>query len=342
MRVGQTMLVTLAQIARRAGVSAAAVSKALRGQTDIAPATRERIARIAARMGYTVNAAARTLATRKTLTLGVVVAFPRVPTVVERLRGTQVAAAERGYVLAIAFHDGTIEDEIRQIGSLRGRVDGLIITPANQSRELVAALRAAKAPVVLMSESLKGIDCDMVGDDDCIGGALAAQHLVAQGRTRIAYLGQSPTTPSDLQVLTGIRDVLRGRGVTMDRRLVRWQNLTEQATAQNVDWLFDSVPAPTAIVAFSDMAALWAMKRLDARGVRIPDEIALVGYDDTEFATLARVPLTSIAQPNFETGHHAAHLLIDRLEATSRPVQSRRAIFTPQLVARASTAVGSG
>jgi LacI family transcriptional regulator len=329
---------TLADIARKTRLSVAAVSKALNDRPDIAPATKARVRNVAERLAYRTNAAARALVTRRTSTLGVLVAFPAIPTVIERLRGIREAAQARSYRVQFAFHDGTADDELRQVALLNGQVDGLVVTPAHQHRALAMALRKMKGPVVLMSEVLRGLRCDRVGDDDRTGARLALEHLVSLGHRRVGLLVSMPGTPSDGAIERGWRDALSHHGIDEDDpALVRTGNLTASQTATQVDALLSLARPPTAILAFSDMAALWSMAHLTAREIRIPEEISLVGYDDTEFAALARVPLTSVAQPNFEIGRLAADHLLDRIARGTSGKQPRSTILAPRLVVRSST-----
>jgi len=331
------MSVSLADIAKKAKVSTAAVSKALRDMNDIAPATRKRIKKIAREMGYTVNIAARMLATRKTMTIGVVVPYPHIPTVIERLRGIQAVATEFEYATSIAFHDGDLAGEIRQLNILRGRVDGIVIVPSCASPELREAIRSLGIPFVCMSEMIPDMPADFAGIDDAEGGRLAARHLIDAGHERIAYLGNSPHTPSDQAILRGLNDVLGSASLVLDKSLTLWGNTEMAQTVANTDNLLAMKERPTALFASNDMAALWALKRLRQQGVAVPGNMALIGFDDIEFARLAEVPLTSVAQPNFDIGYQTATLLLDRLKPGKKNAPLRRVILPPRLVVRESS-----
>jgi len=336
------MGVTLADIAKAARVSVAAVSKALNNRPDISAATRKRIKRIAAELGYVTNLAARTLSINKTQTIGVVMPFPHIPTVTDRLRGIQAAALDHTYLTSVAFHDGGPEAETKQIRMLLGRVDGLVITPVNQSDEIEHYLKKAGIPLVSMSEPFRHLETDFVGDDDREGGRLAARHLLEENRFPIAYLGETPDTPSDLAILEGIEDVLSESGERMDERMIRWGNLDMHGTRKNVDALLALPRRPQALFAFSDLTAMWALERLEAKGLRVPEDVALMGYDNILFAALARVPLTSIEQPNFDIGYQAASILLERLTEEKGNGPCKKVIFKPKLVVRSSTRRAEG
>ena len=331
--------ITLAQIAERAGVSAAAVSKALNNRSDIAPKTRIQIKKIARQMGYSVNLAARTLATNRTMTLGVIVPFPKNPTVVDRLRGIQAAALEEGYLTSMSFHDGIHEDELKQVRLMVNRVDGMIITPVSQTKDLTNMLKMSNMPVVCMSERLEGCEMDFVGDDDKLGGQLVAEHLVKMGYKRLAYFGEFKSTPSDRLILDGVREVLNksGRKLPFLNDSIIWNNMTRENTIQNLGRILDSGIIPDAIISWSDQTSLWIIGELFSRGYRIPEDIAVSGYDNNEISEYAKVSLTSVAQPNYEIGSQAVRLLLERLQNNQIGPPFRKVVYSPELIIRKST-----
>lgn len=338
-RVKGKWAITLTDIAREAGVSAAAVSKALSDQSDIAPKTRARIKKIAQQMGYSVNVAARTLATKRTMTLGVIVPFPRNPTVVDRLRGIQASALEAGYLTSMSFHDGVPEDERKQIRLMANRVDGLIITPISQTKDLADVLTMCKVPVVCMSEPLECLETDYVGDDDRLGGRFLGEHLLQTGRSRFAYFGETTLTPSDKGLLEGIREALSGSSQKLAflREHTTWDNFTREQTFRNLQGILAGETRPDAILSFCDQTSLWIFQELVQRGMRVPEDVAICGYDNNEHLEYISVPLTSVAQPNYEIGSQAVCLLLDRLRDKDTDYPFRKVIYSPQLIVRQST-----
>jgi LacI family transcriptional regulator len=333
--------VTLKQIAEKVGVSAAAVSKALSDRSDIAPKTRARIKKIAQQMGYSVNVAARTLATNRTMTLGVIVPFPRNPTVVERLRGIQASALEAGYLTSMSFHDGVPEDERKQIRLMANRVDGLIITPVSQTKELADVLTMCNVPVVCMSEPLQCLETDYVGDDDRLGGRFLGEHLLQTGRSRFAYFGETIWTPSDKGLLEGLREVLSDSASKLAflREHTTWDNFTREQTLRNIQRILTCEARPDAILSFCDQTSLWIFQELVHRGFRVPQDVAICGYDNNEHLEYVSVPLTSVAQPNYEIGSQSVCLLLDRLRDKNTDYPFRKVIYSPELIVRQSTAV---
>jgi len=190
---------------------------------------------------------------------------------------------------------------------------------------------------VLLSEPWPQIEADYVGMDDREGGRVAMRHLVDRCHRQVAYLGQAADTPSDRALLDGMRCALREVRLPARALRVLWGNTEQAATAANVERLLAATPRPTGIIACSDMAAIWVMHRLRARGVVVPKDIAVVGFDNTELADLAAVPLTSVGQPSFDIGRQAGALLIERLRTAGTPLPWRRVVFPPQLVIRESS-----
>lgn len=331
------MVVTVGDIAKKAGVSRAAVSKALNDKSDISASMKKKIKKIADEMGYIVNVAAKTLSTSKTGTIGVVVAFPQIPTVAERILGIQDCALQNGYLCMISFHNGELESEINQIRMFRSRVDGLIITPINQEKELAECIKRLNVPVVLMNETLSGLEVDYIGDDDEEGGYIGGIHFIDAAQGCMAYFGNRADCPSDLSVIRGIKRAFEQKGITLYDMPVLWNNIDRESIDKNVELLLEKHPAVKGIFAFSDMTALWAMESLAKRGIEIPAQMKIMGYDNIDFASMARIPLTSISQPNRQIGSQAATILFERLEVSSEKLHPRKIVFPPSLIIRDSS-----
>jgi LacI family transcriptional regulator, galactose operon repressor len=331
-------MITVSDIAKRAGVSKGAVSKALNDKPDISQAMKRKIKKLAAEMGYSVNIAAKALSTRKTGTIGIVVAFPQIPTVAERIVGIQELASEHGYLPMVTFHNGNLTDEVNHLEKLRNRIDGLIITPINQGTQLEEALKALKVPVVFMNETIPGFDADFVGEDDEMGGGLGATHLLEAAGSNIIYLGNQANYYSDTAILRGIRRAFEEKSMDYNCFSAYWGNYSQANTKKNIVALINDKPDTRGIFAFSDMTALWALDVLNQKGISVPGEIKLVGYDNIEFAAMARIPLSSISQPNREIGHTAASILIERLQKnTSGQFVPKKIVFPPALEIRESS-----
>jgi len=331
------MNVTICEIAKAAGVSPAAVSKALNGKKDISPATRDRILSLASEMGYSANLAAKALVSKKTMTIGVVIPFPDLATGMERVRGIQNRCDQDGYLTTCTFHNGNPDDENRRLNYLKGRVDGIIITPSGNNKKLSDTIRNLSVPVVFMSETVSGIDVDFVADDDEEGGRLAASHLLQEGHKNFAYMGNSQSIYSDQCIVRGLRRACEEHKRRFSDIAIFWDNVSRERTSANLEVLLEKRPDISSIFCFSDMAAIWAMESLMQKGKKIPADFAIVGYDDIKLASMVQVPLTSVAQPNLEIGNQSASLLLERITEKKKSKMSKKIIFPPKLTVRRSS-----
>ena len=332
------MAVTVSDVAKRAGVSRAAVSKALNDKPDISQAVKRKIKRIAHEMGYTVNIAAKALSTNKTGTIGIIVGFPQIPTVAERIIGIQEKAAEAGYLALTTFHSGKLQEEIDYLEKIKNRVDGLIMTPINPDKKLINALKSLSMPLVLMNEMLEGFNADFVGDDDEYGGEIGGKHLLTKTNKHIAYFGNNEKYYSDNSLIRGIKRAYEETGRNLNLFSNYWDNFSKENTEKNVAEALAKNSDLEGIFAFSDMTALWIIDYLSEQGVSVPEDIKVIGYDDIEFAKMSRISLTSIAQPNREIGRSAAAMLIERIKADNlRQAAPRKTIFPPELKIRQSS-----
>lgn len=262
------MTVTISKIAKEAGVSAGAVSKALNDKKDISPETKKHIQAIASSMGYSANLTAKALVSRKTMAVGVVIPYPELTTGMERIQGIQEQCNQEGYLTACTYHDGRPENEARQLNYLKGRVDGIIITPSGGGKELHDGLiRHLGVPVVFMSEAVPGIDVDFVSDDDEEGSRIAASHLLQEGVRNFAYLGNCSAIYSDQCAVRGIKRACEEHKCNFDDIAVLWDNTSKEKVAVNLENLIKERPDISGIFCFSDMAALWSMEYLIDKGI---------------------------------------------------------------------------
>ena len=334
------MAATIHDIAEKTGLSLAAVSKALNDKKDISVQTKEYVKQIARELGYTVNIAARTLATKKTMCIGIVVTFPQIPTVLERIRGIQSVLEENNYLGVTAFHDGSSKSEIQNFEMLCGRTDGIILTPTRTSQKFLADLKSCRIPLVLMSEDIPSLTMDYISSDYFEGGMLTARHLVDSGRTHIAFLGSHPSTYSDCQTISGLKKVFKDSNLSFRKNVhIYWHNSTREATGENISLLMREHPETEAVFAFSDITAIWTMDYLRADNIMVPEEVAVVGYDDNELSASLKISLTSVAQPNFDIGRQAALALMERIiECGPSRQEPKKVVFPAKLMVRESSA----
>ena len=324
-------------IAKKADVSIATVSKALTGKEDVSKATRRKIIRVARHMNYRPNPIARSLVTRRTNTLGLIMPYITNPASTERLHGIQHAAFEREFMFISclsANNDNNTEQKYFQMLCDR-QVDGIIIMPIEKNTKDFLSHRSSDISVVIMSECINNLPYDFVGNDDEEGGRIACEHLVKGGHKHIAYLGNSPSVYSDIEVIKGYRNVLEKHHIKESSKLITFGNTNRDTLRKNISNLMSLSPRPTAIMTWSDMIAFWCLEELEKLNIDVPGDMALIGYDNIELSAMFRIPLTTVGQSNYQIGASAADCLIDQIQ-NKHTVHPRKIIFQPRLVVRES------
>lgn len=313
---------TQGDVARLAEVSQATVSYVLNNSTvvSVPEETRRRILDAARRLGYVPNSAARTLRTRKTMTIAGVIPDITNPFYPWFERGIQEITEARGYDLLVFNTDGDEPKERRAIElALQGRVDGLIVTPFHLTPPDLAPLAQAGVAVVVLGRidldwAAAGIDTLSI--DNAAAARAAVDHLLGRGHTRIAMIAGVAGTPPREGRVKGYREALAAHNVPVEERLIRAGEFTEQGGYEATRELLRLSPRPTAIFAANDLMAIGAYQALREAGVRVPDDVAVVGFDDIPAASLVHPALTTIAQFPHGLGRQAAELLLDRLAGT--------------------------
>jgi len=333
------MPTTLADIARALGVSKMTVSRAINNHPEISPETRARILDAAQRMNYRPNQFARALTTNRSYLLGVVVPDLMHSYFAEICRGIESVAKPLGYQNLICSTDEDAANEESEIEALLPRTDGLILASSASPGETKFFRRIIRerARLVLIDRQLEGVKCPMVTTDDVKVGALATEHLLSLGHRRVGHLKGTLASTGTLR-FEGYRKALAKRGVPFDPELVKECGFTERDGYEATrDWLRDG-DLPPAIFAANDPAAIGAMSAITEAGLRLPEDIALVGGGNIHYGDMLRVPLTTVAWSKPEMGHAAARLLIDLVEG-KRGTKEQHVIVEPELIVRASCGV---
>lgn len=331
---------TIVSIAERAGVSIASVSRVLNGQGARRDTT-ERVQRAATELGYVPNAVARSLKDGRTRQL--TFAMPDIgnPVYVAMVRAIQAVTKAAGYRLLLHSTDAVVEDELAVLRSLGDRTsDGLIICPIRITDDHIDALTAATDPVVVIGSLPAEVPVDSVRADSVAGASIAVRHLYDTGHSRIAFInGPSDTVPGRSRD-RGYRAALTDCGLPYDEELVVHTEFGIDTGTTAARRLLSA--APDAVFCANDQLALGAAHALLAHGLRIPEDVAVAGMDDSTLAQAGWPPLTSVDLGSSERGRQAARLLLDRLEQggddTAAP-PPRTTIAPPRLVVRASTDV---
>ncbi|MEJ5239252.1 MAG: LacI family DNA-binding transcriptional regulator [Limisphaera sp.] len=332
-------MVRLKDIALRAGVSVMTVSKALRDAPDVAEATRARIQALAREMGYVPDAVAQGLRTRATRLFGVIIPAVTHPVYARILLALEERTHELGYDLICAHTLNLLEREeyaIRRM--LSRRVEGLFLCPVPRLQgeaRIYQELAASQTPVVLLGQPPP--HCEQfpsAAGDDVTGAYLATRHLLELGHRRIAFLAGPIAAPWAQERLEGYRRALREEGIEPEDRLLFPGGTTIEDGVHAAQHLLTEAPDATAVFASNDLTAIGCGHYLLEHGVRIPQDMSLVGYGNTLAAEYFRVPLTTLRQPKRRLGNAAMNLMSRLLRR-----QSAESIRLPvTLAVRASTA----
>lgn len=311
---------TIYDVAERANVGIGTVSRVLNNSPNVRPETRERVLAAIKELDYRPSPIARRLSLRKTLTIGVIVPFFTRPSFVERLRGVEAAVAESEYDLVV-FNVETPEKRdayFREVPH-RQRFDGLIIISLAPTDEDVRYFAHAGTPTVLVDAHHPELNCVVV--DDVEGGRLATQHLIDLGHRKIGYISDPLENPfnftSSRNRYRGYRRALKEAGIPFRHEYHQQGEHGHYQAKVMAERLLDLDDPPTAIFAASDTQAMGVLEALRERGLRCPDDVALVGYDDIEVAEY--LGLATVRQPLYESGLRGVELLLDTIEETSRP-----------------------
>lgn len=327
--------VTTHDVAKRAGVSQPTVSLVLgrNPRARVAPETRERVLRAAEELGYQANLLARGLKGRRSFALGLVVPDIRNPFFVDVISGAERVATQEGYALFVGEGHGA--SAAKQLRALQARfVDGVIVDAVGAAAlppELLTTLN-----VVLVDEPSG--QWAGVASDARAAGQLAAEHLVALGHRRIAFVGPALDVHAMRMRERGFVDVLRARGITLPSALLRRSPATAAGgiDAMRALLAIPQATRPTAVFCANDLIAVGALKACSMAGVRVPHDISIVGCDDIELSRLVTPELTTVAIPARELGARAARLLIRRLDGDVTPPAPSRPLPV-KLVARGSS-----
>lgn len=311
---------TIKDVAREVGVSINTVSRALNGKPDVSPETRRQVLAVAERLNYMPNKLARGLRSNKTGVIGVIVADIANPFFSAVVKGMGKAAKELGYSIILQDTGENYENEEEAIQiMISEQVDGLLITPVQTENRSIHMLQESGIPFVLVARHFNDLDTDYVVADDVQGGYLATAHLIEKGHEKIAFINGPAYNSSAIERFQGYKKALEEHNIELNEKLIRNGALTmEDGYTHCRVLLMQSDPRPTALFTFSDFVALGAMKAVHELGLRIPDDIAIVGYDDIDFAFCLESPLTTIRFPKREIGEEAISVLEKKIDGQKR------------------------
>jgi LacI family transcriptional regulator len=334
------MTVRMKDIANDLGLSVVTISKVLRHHPDIAEETRERVLRRVKELEYQPNVLARSLVTGRSYLIGLVVPDLLHPFFAEVAKALSIVVGQRGYSVIISSSEEDAELEAREIHQLVARqLDALVIASSSNETAVFEKLDRQGQPYVLFDREFPGLTANFVGIDDEAAGRIATEHLVDQGCRTIAHIrGRDNST--GMRRFAGYQQALQRRGLHYSKsNVVGGRTVDVESTrhgAEAMGLLLDRKSRPDGVFCYNDPLAIGAMIAILEAGLRIPEDIAVIGCGNLHYDSALRVPLSSVDQHSQVIGERAAKILIHMIESKSRP-QARSVILDPSLVVRSST-----
>lgn len=329
---------TIAEVAARAGVSIPTVSRVLNNRPDVAPATRELVERTLRESGYVQNRLSNALRRGSSGIVDIVI--PSLDTLysVEIVRGVEEVVGRTGLRLALSTTDNAIQREQQWLGKvLESSTDGAILVLSRGQSSNLDELHQRNIPFVVVDHRGElGTDIPSVSATNWSGGRAATEYLLSLGHRRIAVIGGSTTLRCSIDRIAGYRAALEEAGVQIDPAYIRPGEFLQQTGYEQTCVLLELPEPPTAIFAGSDLQAMGVYSALRARGIAIPDEISIVGFDDVPLASIVTPALTTVRQPLVEMGRVATTMLLRLIAA--EPLDSMRVELATKLIIRESCA----
>ena len=310
---------TINDIAKRVGLSKASVSRALNGKQDVDPETRKRVLKVAAQVGYVPSASARALSNGRSNCLGLLVPTLTWPWILEVLRGVAEEIERSGYSLILYTTSGG-EDSEREFMSQvvpAGAVDGLALVIPLGMLEYIERLAKGGLPIVVVDDRGHYPDLPTVATTNIEGGRSATLHLIERGRRRIAMLNGPRDFGCNRDRLEGYKSALQKAGLQFDPKLVVDSDFKESGGASAMAALLAADPKLDAVFVANDVMAFGAMRAIRNAGRRVPDDVAVVGFDDIPASAMTHPPLSTVRQPLYEMGRTAASMVMAAVRGES-------------------------
>lgn len=331
------MTITINDVAKHAGVSKATVSRVLNNYDYVAEDVRQRVMQSVDALGYQPNRSARRLRVQSSDLIGLIIPDIENPLFQKLVRAVEDTAYEQGMNVVLCNTDDNPDKQKAYFRIMQAeRAAGLIVVPTHpKDGKVLEAVRAGGTPIVLLDREVKKFDADTVKVDNTRGAYLAMQHLIQLGYARIGIIAGTQTLTPGHERLKGCYDAAQDAGFVIDERFVRIGNFkieSGHALAQELMQMPDG--PPEAIFVSNNLMTMGALRGLHELGVRIPEEVALVGFDEMPWAGDLNPALTTIAQPDYELGKQAVQLLLNRIERPDAPFY--KVMFQPQLIIRQS------
>ena len=330
-------MATIADVAQRAGVGVSTAARALSGHGYVAPATRERVLETANELGYVANRVARSLRTRSTRMLGLLVADVENPFYSVIAKNVESVAKEAGYHVILCNDNDEAAEEREYLTILEGMgIEGLIITPTSRNRRDLERLGQKGMAIVQIDRQVKGLRTDAILADNEGGARAAVDHLVAKGHTRIGILaGPGDVTTGRLR-LDGFLAAMAAHGLEVPADRIRSCSFRRDHAVQEARALLEGPDRPTAVFATNNILAESVLLAVEELGLRVPGDVSLVAFDDMPWMSMTSPKITAIRQPVADMARTATDLILRRLRHDVD--EASTLVFQPQLIERGSVA----
>lgn len=306
------MAVTIKDVAREANVSVASVSRALNGSANVTESTRKRIVRIAEELRYVPHSAARSLITRRTSTVGALLPDLFGEFFSELIRGIDLAARAHGLHLLVSSSHGNPSEAAAALRAMQGRVDGVLVMSPHVDAHFLRQHLAEDLPAVLINSAVQTNKYPTLNIDNYSGARSMTQHLLARGYDSIAFIGGPDDNFDASERLRGFNDAITAHETPIRSRILHG-DFTEESGYQLAKKLHAAGTLPRAVFAANDMMAIGMLLALNEKGVRVPDDVALAGFDDIPIARFVNPPLTTVRVRIADLGRCALERLADAL-----------------------------
>jgi len=322
-------------VAAKANVSVATVSRVLNNNPHVKPHLRERVLHAINELGYQPSGIARNMRSQSIHVIGLIISDIQNPFFTALVRAVEDVAYENQYTVLLCNSDEDVRKEQLYIDVLsKERVAGVIIVPTG--KECYTPLLNLKVPIVAVDRKVPDLVTDSVVIDNVAGAYAATTHLIQLGHRRIGLVGAPLTVSVGWERRQGYEQALREYQIPVDESLIRTGNFKESGGYQAAQALLSLDPRPTAIFSVNNLMTMGTLEAIHERGLRLPDDISVVGFDDMPWLSLLTPPLTTVRQPTYQIGLEAARLLFRRLQGEC-PESPQAIVLQPELILRGST-----
>ncbi len=332
--------ITITDIAKKLGISASTVSRALSNHPDVKEATKKQVLQLAKKYNFKPNPIAQSLKNNRTTIVGVIVPEIKHDFFSSAISGIEEVAYNRGYTIIVCQSNESYEREVINTNSMvQQRVAGVIASISQNTTSSVHFKNVIDhgIPLVFFDRACEDISTGKVIIDNAKGSTEAVIHLINRGYKRIAHLAGPQTLEICRERLNGYKEALHARGLNFENELVQYGGLDEIDGYTSMDKLFTQKNIPDAIFAVNATVAIGAYQRIRESGLKIPAEIGIVGFSNNKIMTLVEPPMTAVSQPSFEMGKKAAEILIEVIESEKKSINPKSLILDTELIVRQST-----